>query len=445
MAKRSDDSLLATTVSRQRSVKRARSPAGARLHVVHPSPLVERIELPAGAPLIFGRTRADGVHALRHATVSRRHFELGWDEALGTHTGRELGSRNGSFVDGHAVDDAPRPLGDGALLRLGDVLAVYERAESLPPDPPEVDNDAIPGASVAMQRLRAQAARAAVDAAPVLIVGATGAGKERIAAEVHRLSARKGRLVPVNCAALSPQLVESQLFGHIKGAFTGATESQPGLFVAAEGGTLFLDEIGELPLELQAKLLRGIAEGEVRSIGATRSQRVDVRVIAATNRDLAGAAENGSFRRDLYARLSLWELTVPPLERRRADLLWWVARLWRDWQRERGAGESELRFDSDAAERLLLSPWPLNLRGVHRLIRELDGGKLIGAGDLPRWLDDGEPRSAASGKKPIPTREELVTAHRQLGGSVHALARHFERDRRQIYRWLEQHGLRAKQ
>jgi transcriptional regulator with GAF, ATPase, and Fis domain len=445
MAKRSDDdSILASTASRQRPGKRVRPPASARLHVVHPPELVQQIDVPAGGSVAFGRARGDGVHALRHETVSRRHFELSWDSSLGAHAGRELGSRNGSFVDGNAVGEMPRPLPDGALVRLGDVLIVYELAKDVPRDPPEVSRDAIPGASVPMQRLRAQTARAATDLAPVLIVGATGVGKERIAGELHRLSGRKGRLVTVNCAALSPQLIESQLFGHVKGAFTGATESQPGLFVAADGGALFLDEIGELPLELQAKLLRAIAEGEVRAIGGTRSQSVDARVIAATNRDLAGAAESGSFRRDLYARLSLWELTVPSLRQRRADVLWWVARLGRDWQLERGTAAQEIQLDSDAAERLLQSPWSLNLRGILRLIRDLDGKGRIGVGDLPRWLDEGVATPATAAKKPIPTREELVAAHKELGGSVHALARHFDRDRRQIYRWLEQHGLRAK-
>jgi transcriptional regulator with GAF, ATPase, and Fis domain len=255
--------------------------------------------------------------------------------------------------------------------------------------------------------------------------------------------------VSVNCAALSPQLIESQLFGHTKGAFTGATDSQTGLFLTADGGSLFLDEIGELPLELQAKLLRAIAEGEVRAVGAARSQRVDVRVLGATNRDLAGAAESGTFRRDLYARLSLWELNVLPLRKRRADLLWWIGRRWQGWQSERGLRATELRFDADAAEKLILGAWPLNLRGVNRLVRDLgECTHPVGLGDLPLWLDDkreGERSPPAAANKPIPTREEIVAAYEKLKGSVRALARHFGRDRRQIYRWLTQYGLRGKQ
>jgi DNA-binding NtrC family response regulator len=449
MAKRQHEEtpFLASTASRQRPEARSRAPAGARLHVVHPGEIAEVIELSPGESCLLGRSTGEGSVALKHSTVSRRHFQIAWDRTLGAHTGADLGSRNGSSVDGDTVGPEPRPIPDGSVVRLGDVLLVYEMAVNLPDDPVEVAREAIPGASLPMMRLRAAAMRAAADPAPVLIVGETGSGKERIAAELHRLSGRKGRLVTVNCAALTPQLVESQLFGHMKGAFTGATDSQPGLFVTADQGTLFLDEIGELPLDLQAKLLRAIEQGEVRAVGSTRSQRVDVRVLAATNRDLAGAAEMGTFRRDLYARLSLWELHVPPLRKRRADLLWWVERLRRDWLSERGTAHKSLVFEADAAEELLLASWPLNLRAVNRLIRELDAARPVARADLPKWFD--EPDTATqpatpAAKKPIPTKAELEAAHKQLNGSVHALARHFGRDRRQIYRWLEQHGLRAK-
>src|SRR6185295_11015283 len=173
---------------------------------------------------------------------------------------------------------------------------------------------------------------AATDPAPVLLHGESGTGKERIAGELHRLSGRKGRLIAVNCAALSRELVESQLFGHQKGAFTGATELHPGYFRAAQGGTLFLDEIGELSLEVQPKLLRAIQQGEVQAVGSTQPAHVDVRVVAATNRELQQAVNAGQFRADLYARLSLWELRVPPLRERRADLFPWIDRLHGRWR-----------------------------------------------------------------------------------------------------------------
>jgi hypothetical protein len=171
MAKRQEDDppLLTSTASLSRPHNRTRQPTRARLHVVHPPEIVEHIEVAPDTTLALGRTGGEGAHALRNDTVSRRHFELGWDKDLGAHTGRDLGSHNGSSVDGDQVSDAPRPLPDGALLRLGHVLLVYELASSLPVDPPQVSKDAMPGASAGMQRLRAQAARAAADSAPVLI------------------------------------------------------------------------------------------------------------------------------------------------------------------------------------------------------------------------------------------------------------------------------------
>jgi transcriptional regulator with GAF, ATPase, and Fis domain len=293
----------------------------------------------------------------------------------------------------------------------------------------------------------------------VLILGETGTGKERLARELHRLSGRPGKLVALNCAALNAQLVESQLFGHARGAFTGASEAQPGLFRAAHEGTLFLDEVGELPLETQPKLLRALQEGEVLAVGATQPVRVDVRIVAATHRDLGRAVAAGTFREDLYARLAMVELALPPLRDRRVDLLGWIDRLAQAWAERRGVAGT-FRFDADAAEALLRFAWPLNLRGVERLVHDLGAshapGAVITRGALPRWLvatdgdgpadpaprtpdDDDDAPPAARDR--VPTRDEFTRAFHELGGSVHALARRFGRDRRQIYRWIEAHDL----
>jgi transcriptional regulator with GAF, ATPase, and Fis domain len=318
--------------------------------------------------------------------------------------------------------------------------------------------------------LRVLLARAAPDPAPVLVIGETGTGKERVARELHRLSARAGKLVALNSAALSPQLVEAQLFGHVKGAFTGATEAQPGLFRAAHQGTLFLDEIGDLPLDLQPKLLRVLQEGEVLPVGATRTVRVDVRVVAATHRDLTGAMAAGRFREDLYARLATWELRVPPLRERRVDLLDWIDRLRSAWRGKReggseastgpGTDRDRLRFDADAAETLLRFAWPMNLRALERLVHELAVGArpsaAIARADLPPWLtgagapaaapasvpaERSGPSEATPDRRAVPSREEFTRAFEELAGSVHGLARYFGRDRRQIYRWIEAHRL----
>jgi transcriptional regulator with PAS, ATPase and Fis domain len=286
-------------------------------------------------------------------------------------------------------------LESGAILRVGDVLLVVEPGHTLDDrSVPQVAQGAVPGDATLVRALRAQLARAAPDRSPVLIIGDTGTGKEQLAREVHRLSGRAGPFLAINCATFSEQIIESQLFGHVKGAFTGAATDHPGLFRAAEGGTLFLDEIGEMPKELQAKLLRAIQEREVLAVGATRPHAVDVRVVAATHRHLAARARAGEFRQDLYARLALWELKVPSLDERKGDLLLWIERLYQDWLKERNLPTREaLSFDADAAQALLLSPWPENLRTVGRLVHDLASRRIVGRPverrDLPAWLLDG--------------------------------------------------------
>jgi DNA-binding NtrC family response regulator len=428
----------AETVTCERATGRNVPAPRCALHLVYPPELRRTFRL-GEAEVAVGRDPGlDGLF-VDHATVSRRHAALAWQAGRSAHAWRDLGSRNGSTVDGVAAGPESRGLVDGSVVRLGDVLLVYEQelAEDQEGNHP-LALEALPGAAACIRRLRAQLARVAPDPAPVLITGETGTGKERIARALHRGSARPGSLVAVNCAALSAPLVESQLFGHVKGAFTGATEAQAGLFRAADGGTLFLDEVGELPLELQPKLLRALQEGELLPVGSTRPVRVDVRVVAATHRDLAGAISAGGFRPDLYARLSRWELTVPPLRERRIDLLGWIDRLHAVWSAAR-ARSAPPRFDAGAAEVLLRFAWPLNLRSLERLVHELGTGPAgpIARSALPAWILPGAPAPAeAPERAPVPTREEFIRAFQELGGSVRGLARRFARDRRQIYRWI---------
>ncbi|MEM6995232.1 MAG: sigma 54-interacting transcriptional regulator, partial [Myxococcota bacterium] len=228
---------------------------------------------------------------------------------------------------------------------------------------------------------------------------------------------------------------------------------------------LFLDEIGDLPLSLQPKLLRALQEGEVQPVGSTKLTKVDVRVVAATNHQLAERVERGEFRRDLYARLALWELRVPPMNARRGDLLGWIDRLHAVWRERRPHVQSEpLTFAPEAAEALLLAPWANNLREIDRLVHELGAAAPEGpvtVEQLPTWLRDTQAkatgptasttnRSASaqaapapdkSDKPPLPTREEFTAVFEQLEGNVRAMAKHFGRDRRQIYRWIDAHGL----
>jgi DNA-binding NtrC family response regulator len=463
-----------------------RPPAG-RLSIVFPRALAISFDVDGG-PFVLGR-RGDG--QVRHPTVSRAHAAIAWSaghaDGSGAYVVRDLDSRNGSALDGAPLRSQPRPLCDGSVLRLGDVVAVWECSTSLGARDCADVSEAIPGRAAAMQALRSAIARAAGDRAPVLILGETGSGKERVARELHRRSGRSGPLVAINCAALQPSLVESELFGHVRGAFTGAHEAQRGLFREADGGSLFLDEIGELPTALQAKLLRVIQEHEVQPVGGADPVSIDVRVLAATHREPTDAIAAGILREDLYARLSLWELHVPPLRARRVDLPDWLVRLHAAWQHGGGSHRALPPLSVDAMEALLLQHWSLNLRAVERLVRELAARStdhVIEPRDLPGWLDaaagapapsaapaapavpcapgahaaPGAPTAHAARvahaahaatppleprRPPLPSRDEFVTAFEQLGGSVRALARHFGRERRQIYRWIEAHGVRA--
>jgi transcriptional regulator with PAS, ATPase and Fis domain len=238
----------------------------------------------------------------------------------------------------------------------------------------------------------------------VLIDGESGTGKEFIARMIHELSARARRpLVSVNCAALAETLLESELFGHVRGAFTGATRDKPGLFEQAEGGTLFLDEIGEMGPLLQAKLLRALQEREVRRVGADRATRVDVRVVAATNRDLRRAAERGVFREDLYFRVAGFRLTVPPLRERREDIPPLVyAVLTRTAER---LGKPIHAVSSGAMSRLTAYDWPGNVRELEHIIERaviLARAARIGTRDLPPEV---------RGARALPTAHLNVRSH----------------------------------
>lgn len=415
------------------------------LYVVYPDPLAgQRIGITS--ELIIGRSPDSKVTSLFHSTISREHAAV--QVALGgVFCLKDLGSRNGTRVNGRA-SELPMPLEAQSVVRLGDVLAVVDDSSQDPP----IEDPVLFGTSPLMARARDLLTRAALDPAPILVVGETGTGKERVASEVHRLSGRSGPYLTLNCAELSPHLIESQLFGHERGAFTGATTPAQGLFRAAQQGTLFLDEIGELPIELQPKLLRVLQESEVRAVGGVRAERVDVRVVAATNRDLAAHVEQGAFRRDLYARLALWELRLPPLRERRQDILAWVQRLTTRYSQERGQ-QFKLEFLPDAAERVLLHTWPDNLRGMQRLVHRAAGlvpSARIGTSALlsvlPELRQSDPPPAAAAAhsmRAPAarPTREALLAVYEANGRSVRATAKHFGKERRQIYRWLDALGI----
>jgi two-component system, NtrC family, response regulator GlrR len=256
---------------------------------------------------------------LTDRAVSRLHAELDpRDDGLWV---RDLGSRNGTFVEGIRVISANIP--NGAKLQLGRTEIAIRYAEE--PSPvvlwPSAHFGGLIGASVVMRELFAKLSRIAQSSAPVLIEGETGTGKELAAKAIHDASPRaSGPFVVIDCAALPETLLEAELFGHAKGAFTGALTARIGAIEEAEGGTVFLDEIGELPLSMQPKLLRVLESRMVRRIGETQHRGVDVRFVAATHRDLRTLANNRAFREDLYFRLAVLPLTIPPLRERPGDI-----------------------------------------------------------------------------------------------------------------------------
>jgi DNA-binding NtrC family response regulator len=238
------------------------------------------------------------------------------------------------------------------------------------------------GSSTRIQEVLRMIARLKDTRTPVLIYGESGTGKELVARAMHFRGAFGSRpFVAVDCGSLVPTLIESELFGYEKGAFTGALKSKQGLFQTADGGTLFLDEVGELPLELQAKLLRALQEKEVRPVGSNQRVKIDVRVIAATNRDLESAYKNGTFRKDLYFRLNVVTLFVPALRERRSDIPMLV-----HWFLERYAPGTSMHVASAAMKSLMQYEWPGNVRELENCVERavaLGNGRSIDLGDLP--------------------------------------------------------------
>ena len=257
-------------------------------------------------------------------------------------------------------------LGDPALLEQ---LRVRLQAT---PDPVTAGVESwqgILGRSPVVLAMRAQIQRFAAVKAPVLVIGESGTGKELVAKALHTLSPRRDRpFVAENCAAIPETLLESVLFGHKKGAVTGAIKDHPGHFVAADGGTLFLDEIGDMPLSMQVKLLRAIQESEIRAVGATQVRKVDVRLIAATNKDLAAEVKRGRFREDLFYRLNVLLITVPPLRERGDDILILARVFLAEASRKNGR---EVRLSPDAEEVLRAAPWPGNVRQLQNEMQRL--------------------------------------------------------------------------
>jgi DNA-binding NtrC family response regulator len=323
-----------------------------------------------------------------------------------------------------------------------------EEARALAPETP-----ALLGPSVAMQRVRGEIGIVAPRSLPVLVLGETGVGKERVAAEIHRLSGRTGAFVALNCAAIAPTLAETELFGHAAGAFTGATHKHDGVLVAADGGTLFLDEIAELPPPLQPKLLRALATGEVRAVGKAEARHVDVRLVAATHADLHGSVAAGAFRGDLLARLAGWTLRVPPLRHRREDVL----HLAGVFLARQADGATNVRISAGCAEALAIYSWPFNVRELEHVlaaaaVRAVDGvlrpehlpepiAKPVLARGRPSDKPIETPLALLVPPDAVPDAAGLSLVADRFHGNVSLVAEYFGKDRKQVYRWAERLGV----
>ncbi len=384
------------------------------------------IRLPRDSAFLVGRgVDRDGL-SVSDPKMSRLHARIVWDGRSRMSRLDDADSANGSFVDGERQKSAT--LRHGSVIRLGDTVFVLAEKDPMP------------------EVLR-RAKSAATAEVAVLMIGPTGAGKELLAREIHASSGRSGDFIAVNCASLSESLVGSELFGHTRGAFSGAGVERPGLFRAAHGGTLLLDEIGDLPLSLQPSLLRALQERAIRPIGAEREIPVDVKVVSATHQDLRSAMNQNRFRRDLFARLSQVELRLPALKERVHELRDLIA----------GIGTRlglRVSTSADAMEALALWHWPENVRELENLLHKLrvfsgDRAELDRAfleREVPDLLERVKasrssqiPPAAAAPKRP--SRAELERALARHRGNVVLVAEELGTSRTQVYRWLKRYGI----
>jgi len=396
-------------------------------------------ELAFEPPVVVGSAKEAALR-VDVATVSRVHAELSLrGDGLWV---RDLASTNGTFVQGVRVREAR--LDDGAVLRLGGATIRVKYAkpevEALWPD---ARFHGLVGADVAMRRLYQRLSLAAKSTATVLVLGETGTGKEVVARALHDASDRASApFVTVDCGALSESLVESELFGHVRGAFTGAVEARAGAIELADGGTVFLDEIGELSLSVQPKLLRALESRTVRRVGAADHRSVDVRYVAATHRDLAQMAALGTFREDLYFRIAVLPVTVPPLRERKDDLELLIRHFGTD-------PTPELLEDAKRRH------WPGNVRELRNAVERVRalGPDALGEGAAP---GRGPGTSSLPGADAIPLDvpfkelsrawtehlervylEKMLDRH---GGNVSAVARAAGLDRSYVHRLMRKHG-----
>ncbi len=387
----------------------------------------------------------DGVLALKLADerISSEHCELRYEDRR--YTLRDCGSKNGTRVNGQPITGATT-LEDNALIEVGRCFLLFRRGCLAEPSSPQVFESAAEPGTSGLTTLIPQLAATFADlrafarsALPVLVRGESGTGKELIANALHGLSKRPGPFVPVNCGAIPSALIASELFGYRKGAFSGALEDRPGLIRAAERGTLFLDEIGELHRDAQAALLRALQEGEVLPLGATRAVKVDVRVVAATHRDLEAMVATGEFRGDLLARLSGFTLRLPPLRARREDLGVVLSAILARQLPDR----AELSLRTATARRLFAAAFPRNIRELERAVvaaATLSPSPVLELGEELGEADPGGQQALDAGSD-ADLEARLKALLKKHSGNVSAVAAELKKARMQIHRWMKRFSL----
>ena len=406
----------------------------------------DRVDIGRGAARSAIRRTADGARVITLSLVdvrmSSQHVRI---TRLGSAWfAEDLRSKNGTWVGRERI--SRHQLADGDALVVGHTALVFRVAGGEDGDVDQVPSPRAPGLETLSHVLAtrfAELASAAATAVPIEITGESGTGKELVARAVHALSARTGRFAAINAGALPATLLEAELFGHKKGAYTGATEDRAGLVRSADGGTLFLDEVAELPAASQAALLRVLQEGEVIPVGSDHAIRVDVRLVTATHKSLDAEVDAGRFRADLRARILGVQIALPPLRERREDLGALIGTLL-----ARVAAGRKLAFSADTVAALYAYGWPLNIRELERALAAAAAiaTDRIELHHLPASLRAIAPAAAvvdASALSPddLALRDSLAAAIARHDGNLAAVARELGKDRTQIRRWMKRFGL----
>ncbi len=402
---------------------------------------------------------------IHDSAISQAHLHIDCRGRTSEAWIEDKGSSNGTWVNGQRT--AKAHLKGQEVIRIGDSLLVYcPRTPEPATDPQEMG---MVGRSAALHAVRQAIMECASSDLVALVTGESGCGKELVAEAIHTTSGRQGPLLPVNLNATTETLVDSQLFGHVRGAFSGATADRKGYFETATDGTLFLDEIGEISTAIQVKLLRAIDRKEVIRMGEATPRKCNARVVAATNRDLQAAVDDNNFRSDLFFRLNQHAIEVPPLRTRRED----IPVLWTHFLKK--TAQQRLNADADLMEALLIYPWPGNVRELKSLAERfktrLVAGESLSIHDLPQKIQDHllaarrgrgdqlvSPELSANVAEPgqkdatpadhrvlppraRPTPEALRDALARHRGNIAAVGREMGRKREQIHRWVQTFGI----